>query len=120
MGTVTGDLRVTFSLGAGLGVGAYDIGPDCDSSVSLGLGDIGTGTPIQVRDNAGTVIGSGSLSELVASGWPVSCVWSDTVTVPTRLDFYVIEVGSRGEVAFIEDEIALSAFGKALAALALS
>lgn len=113
------DLRVTFSLGAGLGLGPYDIGPGCDTSASLGLGDINTGTPIQVRDNAGTVIGSGSLGELDTSGWPVECVWSDTITVPTRQDFYVIEVGSRGEVTFTEDEIALPAFGKALAELVI-
>lgn len=31
----------------------------------------------------------------------------DVVTVPTRQDFYVIEVGTRGEVTFTEDEISL-------------
>lgn len=35
-------------------------------------------------------------------------------------DFDVIEVGTRGEVTFTEDEISLPAFGKALAELALS
>ncbi len=114
------ELRIVFSLGVGLGTERYDIGPDCDTSESLGLGDIRTGTPIQVRDNAGTVIGSGSLGELDTSQWPVRCVWEDVLTVPTRQDFYVIEVGTRGEVTFTEDEISLPAFGKALAELALS
>ena len=66
------DLRVTFSLGLGLGLGVYEIGPDCDSSGSVGLVDIRTGTPIQVRDNAGTVIGSGSLGELNICQGPLS------------------------------------------------
>lgn len=67
--------RIMFALGIGLGARGKTIGPDCDTSGSLGLGDIRTGTPIQVRDNAGTVIGSGSLGQLDTSQWPVRCVW---------------------------------------------
>lgn len=71
---------------------------------SGGYSDIGTGTPVTLRNGAGDLLATASLGS--GSNLGVSCVWETVLRdVPRREDFYVVEVGDRGEISQSRTEL---------------
>ena len=70
-----------------------------------GYGDIGSGTPVTIKNGSGDILGATSLgSGTAASG---SCLWQVKVAdVPAGERFYSAEVGSRGAITQSASELA--------------
>jgi hypothetical protein len=71
--------------------------------------DIRVGTPVTVRDGAGALLGTGTLSGGTLRKGPLrgrddDCVYLFSLNVPDR-DMYRIEVGRRGSVQFPRSEL---------------
>jgi hypothetical protein len=98
----TWQIRIEFQLG------------DADSAFSgcIGQGgysDIGPGTPVTLKDETGTIIASDALS----TGTELSggCQWLIFMEdVPTDREFYVAEVGDRGEISYSRDRLVDESF----------
>jgi len=76
---------------------------------SGGYSDIGPGTPVTVRNGSGDLLASESLGSGSAVGG--GCQWEIVFReVPRREDFYVVEVGSRGEISKSRTELESSNF----------
>jgi hypothetical protein len=71
-----------------------------------GFDDIRTGLGVVVRNEDGTTIGSGSLTQegIDDAGSEDHCVFAFSVEVPAA-EFYSIEVGNRGELTFSAAEM---------------
>jgi hypothetical protein len=70
----------------------------------VGYGDIGPGTSVTVRDEAGTTVATGRLDDGKADG--ESCVFPFSIAdVPSGSKFYEVEVSHRGGVTFSRDEL---------------
>jgi hypothetical protein len=93
------DLTVTMQL--------VDIGGDvsCADGGSGGYSDIGPGMPIVVKDEAGTIIGSGSLPSTGEEVEDVGCEWTVHIQVPEDAKQYAVEGGDRGAVTFSRQEL---------------
>ena len=97
------DIQVTFDLidpdFSGLRISPNDV---CGGRG--GYSDIDFGTSVTVRDETGTLIGSGTLGrgELVGSACRFKAV-IDGVT--SEASFYEVEVGSRGSLVYSNDEL---------------
>lgn len=83
-----------------------DGGVSCDEGGGPGYNDIGPGMPITVRNEEGTLIGSGSLPDTGDDEYePFGCIWTVQVMVPEGHKQYAVEGGDRGEVTFSSDKL---------------
>jgi len=76
-----------------------------DCNPSAGYSDVGSGTPVTLRDESGTVIGSGTLG-MGRQPNTGSCVWGYSLTtVPTNVEYYTLTVGRRGDITYSRSEM---------------
>lgn len=69
-----------------------------------GYSDIGSGTPVTLKDETGRLVGSDTLYPNTPSSG--QCTWTIRMDdVPSDLEFYVAEVGSRGEISYSRDQL---------------
>lgn len=69
-----------------------------------GYSDIGTGTPVTLRNGSGDLLATSSLGS--GSNVGIGCLWETVLRdVPRQEDFYVVEVGSRGEISNSRSEL---------------
>ena len=98
----TWQIRIEFQLG------------DSDTAYSGcvgqgGYSDIGPGTPVTLKDETGTIIASDALTTGTDVG--IGCQWLIFMEdVPTDREFYVAEVGSRGEISYSRDRLVDESF----------
>lgn len=79
-----------------------------------GFSDFGPGMNVTVRDGDGSVIGSWSTRSLTnaddeaetARSLDTWCIVAFEVELTDEADFYLINVGRRGEISFTRDELA--------------
>jgi hypothetical protein len=86
--------------------------PDTAYSGCIGQGgysDIGPGTPVTLKDETGTIIASNALTTGTDVG--IGCQWLIFMEdVPTDREFYVAEIGDRGEISYSRDRLVDESF----------
>jgi hypothetical protein len=87
----------------------YGIGQPCDGGdVSSGYGDIRPGAGVTVKNEAGEIIATGSVTE---GAWTEgSCDLNFLVEDVPKAEFYQIEVSHRGEQRYAHDDLAAKEF----------
>ena len=69
-----------------------------------GYGDIGPGTPVTLKNETGTIIGSTSLGS--GDGGGGSCTWTYVFPgVSTEFTYYTVTVGTRGDITNSKSEM---------------
>lgn len=102
--TLTGTFELTSK-----SLGFYTDKPSCNGYG--GYDDIRTGTDVAVYDGGGKVLGHGSLSagRVGPVDWggnrSYTCTFDFTVPDLPKVDFYKVEVGSRGDLLFSYEEL---------------
>ena len=71
--------------------------------------DWGPGTPVTLKDETGTIIASNALTTGTDLG--IGCQWLIFMEdVPTDREFYVAEIGDRGEISYSRDRLVDESF----------